>query len=97
VFWQVGASATLGTGSSFQGNILALTSITLTTAADVDGRILARNGAVTLDTNDAAQCAGTPPVPVGNPAGVPALDAIGLMIMSVLLAGAGLFVVRRSS
>ncbi|HEX6641964.1 MAG TPA: ice-binding family protein [Thermoanaerobaculia bacterium] len=97
VFWQVGSSATLGTGSSFQGNILALTSITLTTAADVDGRILARNGAVTLDTNDAAQCAGAPPVPVGNPAGVPALDAIGLMIMSVLLAGAGLFVVRRSS
>jgi hypothetical protein len=53
VFWQVGSSATLGTTTSFQGNILALTSITLTTGADiVSGRALARNGAVTLDTND---------------------------------------------
>ncbi|MHB1130504.1 MAG: ice-binding family protein [Ilumatobacteraceae bacterium] len=51
VFWQVGSSATLGTGSSFTGSILALTSITLTTGATVSGRVLARNGAVTLDTN----------------------------------------------
>lgn len=51
VFWQVGSSATLGTYSTFRGNILALTSITLTTGADVEGRVLARNGAVTLDTN----------------------------------------------
>ncbi|WP_436762874.1 ice-binding family protein [Streptosporangium sp. V21-05] len=51
VFWQVGSSATLGTGSSFAGNILALTSITATTGAVIDGRLLARNGAVTLDTN----------------------------------------------
>jgi hypothetical protein len=51
VFWQVGSSATLGTTTSFAGNILALTSITLTTGATVTGRALARNGAVTLDTN----------------------------------------------
>jgi len=51
VYWQVGSSATLGTGSSFRGTILALTSITVTTGATVDGRVLARNGAVTLDTN----------------------------------------------
>ncbi|MEK7410732.1 MAG: ice-binding family protein, partial [Actinomycetota bacterium] len=51
VFWQVGSSATLGTGSSFTGSILALTSITLTTGATVSGRVLARDGAVTLDTN----------------------------------------------
>jgi hypothetical protein len=51
VFWQIGSSATLGTGSSFAGNILALTSITVTTGVTVDGRTLARNGAVTLDTN----------------------------------------------
>jgi hypothetical protein len=51
VFWQVGSSATLGTGSSFRGTVLALTSITLTTGATVEGRVLARNGAVTLDTN----------------------------------------------
>jgi len=51
VFWQVGSSATLGTGSGFKGNILALTSITVTTGAAVEGRLLARNGAVTLDSN----------------------------------------------
>lgn len=51
VFWQVGSSATLGINSTFVGNILALTSITLTNGANVDGRVLARNGAVTLDTN----------------------------------------------
>ena len=51
VFWQVGSSATIGTGSIFVGNILAYTSITLTTGATVNGRALALNGAVTLDTN----------------------------------------------
>ena len=51
VFWQIGCSATIGTGSTFVGNILAYTSITLTTGATVDGRVLALNGAVTLDTN----------------------------------------------
>jgi serine protease AprX len=51
VFWQVGSSATLGTGTHFTGNILALTSITVTTGASIDGRALARNGAVTLDNN----------------------------------------------
>ena len=51
VYWQVGSSATLGTGSSFRGTIVALTSITLTTGATVEGRVLARNGAVALDTN----------------------------------------------
>jgi hypothetical protein len=52
VFWQVGSSATLGTGSDFAGTILALASVTATTGADVEGRLVARNGAVTLDTND---------------------------------------------
>jgi uncharacterized repeat protein (TIGR01451 family) len=51
VFWQVGSSATLGTSTSFVGNILALTSITLTTGANVSGSALARNGAVTMDSN----------------------------------------------
>ena len=52
VFWQVGSSATLGTYTAFEGHILALTSITLTTGATIlDGSALARNGAVTLDTN----------------------------------------------
>ena len=58
VFWQVRSSATLGTNSTLAGNILALESITLTTGARVSGRALARNSAVTLDTNrvDASVC-----------------------------------------
>jgi len=51
IFWQVGSSATLGTNSTFNGSILALTSVTLTTGATLNGRALARNGAVALDTN----------------------------------------------
>lgn len=51
VFWQVQSSATIGTGSTFVGNILALTSISVQTGATVQGRALARNGAVTLDNN----------------------------------------------
>jgi len=65
VFWQVGSSATLGTYSLFQGSILALTSITATTGATVNGRLLARNGAVTLDNNTitASACGVAPPPP----------------------------------
>jgi hypothetical protein len=51
IFWQVGSSATLGTNSIFEGVIMALQSITLDTGATLHGRALARNGAVTLDTN----------------------------------------------
>jgi hypothetical protein len=51
VFWQVGSSATLGTGSVFKGTIMALASITVTTGATVEGRLLARTAAVTLDSN----------------------------------------------
>lgn len=49
VYWQVGSSATLGTASNFRGSILALTSITVNSDSAVEGRMLARNGAVTLD------------------------------------------------
>ena len=52
VYWQVGSSATLGTGSVFAGNILADQSITFDTSANLlCGRALALNAAVTLDTN----------------------------------------------
>lgn len=51
VFWQIGSSATLGTDSVFVGTVMALTSITANTRATVEGRLLARNGAVALDTN----------------------------------------------
>ncbi|MBI3504406.1 MAG: DUF3494 domain-containing protein [Proteobacteria bacterium] len=52
VWWQVGTSATLGTASQWQGNIVALTSITLVDNATLNGRALARNGSVTLGTNN---------------------------------------------
>jgi len=51
VWWQVGSSATLGTNTSLAGNIIAVTSIGLATGANLDGRALARTGAVTLDQN----------------------------------------------
>jgi len=50
-FWAVGSSATLGTNSNFVGHILAMTSITANTGALIQGQLLARNGAVTLDNN----------------------------------------------
>lgn len=51
VFWQVGSGATLGTGTAFLGNILAYSSITMNTAANLSGRALARE-AVTMDSNN---------------------------------------------
>jgi type VI secretion system secreted protein VgrG len=51
IFWQVGSSATLGTNSIFNGTILAQASVTIATGAALDGRALARTGAVTLDSN----------------------------------------------
>jgi len=51
VIWQIGSSATLGTNSVFAGNIMALASITLNTGTTLNGRALAMNGAVTMDTN----------------------------------------------
>ncbi len=52
VYFQVGSSATLGVGSQWQGNILALSSITLNDNVTLLGRALARNGAVTLGNNN---------------------------------------------
>jgi len=79
VFWQIGSSATLGTSSVFRGNLLALTSITVNNGVTLDGRALARNGAVTLDndTITAARCAATstgPPTVGGTPPMTPAGD-----------------------
>jgi hypothetical protein len=96
VFWQVGSSATFGTGSTFDGNVLALSSITLTTGANLNGRALARNGAVTLDTNSVTGC-GAVGGPPQSPAAGPTLDAVGLSILAALLIGAGWFVMNRLS
>jgi len=74
VFWQVGSSATIGTTSAFAGNIMALTSISLTTGATLNGRALARNGAVTLDTNTITKAACATPgstPPTSTPGATP--------------------------
>jgi hypothetical protein len=69
VFWQVGSSAALS-GPTFVGTVMALTSITVGSAVTVDGRVLARNGDVTLidDTIDASTCttAATSPTPTST-------------------------------
>ncbi|MGC9971344.1 MAG: ice-binding family protein [Bryobacteraceae bacterium] len=51
IFWQVGSSATLGTNSIFNGTIMAQASVTLITGTALNGRALARTGAVNLDSN----------------------------------------------
>jgi hypothetical protein len=90
VFWQVGSSATLGTGSGFTGSILALTSITATTGNTIVGRLLARNGAVTLDTD-------TVSAPTCTTEGSPLVSLPGAAAAAGIsgLAGLGWFLVRR--
>jgi len=71
IIWQVGSSATLGVNSVFKGNILAMASITVNTGASVEGRLLARTGAVTLDTNVVLMPAGGGLLPISVvPAGM---------------------------
>jgi Ice-binding-like len=62
IFFQVGSSATLGTGTQFIGNIFALASVTLTTNVTIAGRAIGLNGAVTLDSNvvSVPTCGGVP-------------------------------------
>jgi len=92
VFWQVGSSATLGADSSFVGNIFALTSISLTTGANVSGRVLARNGAVTLDTNTiTAPVCGIAPVgsiTVGKSFSPGTINAGGVSTLTITLSNA---------
>ena len=80
IYWQVGTSATLGTTVIFMGSILALTSITLATGATVDGRVLAQNGAVTLDSNT---------VSVNNNLIVPVPNAAETLTLTGSISGIG--------
>jgi hypothetical protein len=84
IYWVVGSSATLGTYTKFEGNILAFTSITLNTGASITcGSALARNAEVSMATNAITKCGGTT---------VPEPGTISLMGSGlVILAG----VVRR--
>jgi hypothetical protein len=103
VFWQVGSSAALGTFTAFQGNILALTSITVGTSASVNGRLLARNGTVTLDSNAVTACSGgsvpgflvPAAFPIAPILGIPTLSEWAMIVLAMLMAGAGFVAMRR--
>ena len=72
IFWQVASSATIAPSTTFVGNIMAVGSIAMQTGATLNGRALARTGAVTLDTNRIIQPAGcgySAPTYVGPPNG----------------------------
>jgi hypothetical protein len=72
VFFQVGSSATIGTGSQFVGNIVANTSATLNFGASVAGSVFGLIGAVTLDTNNISACGvNIPPTPTPTPTPTP--------------------------
>jgi len=76
VFWQVGSSATLGTGTEFEGHILAQASITMNTGATMlNGSALAIDGAVTLDDNTITNCV------------IPEPTAVALVLMGVGMLG----------
>jgi hypothetical protein len=104
IFWVVGSSATIATSTTFVGNIMALTSIAMQTGATLNGRALARNGAVTLDTNRIIQASGCGygvpgyvPPPIGNvlpsTLGVPMELRGELPWMLLIGAGAGVAVI----
>ena len=76
VFWQVTSSATLGADSSFAGNIVALTSITMLSRVTLSGRALARNGGVTLMNDMIAYPACFVPAPTAPPAAPAVLAAL---------------------
>lgn len=101
VSWQVGSSATLGTTTAFEGNIVALTTITANAGANITGRALARNGAVTLSGNANNACggfAGTG-IPAAGPlggggVGIPTLSQWAMIVLAALLAIAGFAAIR---
>lgn len=96
VSWQVGSSATLGTGTALLGRIVALTSITLNTGSSVTGSVLARNGAVTLDNSHVTVCtAGGGPGGPGGGTEIPTLSQWGMIAMAALLLLFALPALRR--
>jgi Ice-binding-like len=99
VYWQVGSSATLGSATQFQGNLMALTSITMVTGANIlRGRALARNGALTLHRNRITPPAGActlSSVTVPGTGAASMLPGLGLGVGLVVIGGLILAVGRR--
>ena len=104
VFWQVGSSATLN-GASFAGTVMALTSITVGSGVTVNGRVLARNGDVTLidDRINASACfpaisSSTSPVPDTGASGASQFEIglpLGLGGLALLGVGVSVATIRR--
>lgn len=104
VSWQLGSSGTLGTNTALMGNLVALTSITLNSGASVSGRVLARNGAVTLDNNavSSGACAsfsgsGLPLAVPAAPTAIPTLSEWAMGMLAVLLGLSGFVALRRKA
>lgn len=89
VFWKVGSSATLGTGTNFVGTVIASKSVTLDTSTTASGRVIALDGAVTLDSNtvsvnSCAAAVNTPPV-LGKSFSKPSITAGGNSTLTITL------------
>ena len=101
VYWQVGSSATLGTGTSFAGHILALSDITLNSGTSLFGSALARNGAVAFDSSTITNfnCATGGGGGGGSPNAVPLPTSalLGLALLSVAAVAAQRRLGRRRS
>jgi hypothetical protein len=105
LWWQIGSSAAIGTFSAMQGNMLALTSITIGTSASLSGRALARNGTVTLDTNNITACSGGstpgfvvpggPAVVAGPPVPTPTLSEWAMILLAGLMGIWGVAAMRK--
>jgi LPXTG-motif cell wall-anchored protein len=105
VYWQVGSSATFGTTTEFVGHVFALTSITANNNATFQGQLLARNGAVTLDSNTITNdlCAEVTPTPTETTdegGELPNTDTTDWLVplaagLALVVVGAGVLIARR--
>ena len=84
IFWQVGSSATLGASTTFLGNILALTSITTNAGVVAGGRLLARNGAVTMISLTLTYPPSIAPGTPGGPPATPTTPAPSTLILVMI-------------